>query len=82
MRLRDVGLREVCVVAPLIAVSLFLGLYPKAAIDRIEPSIKRSIVNLELKTNFHEKRPNGYAKTALPPGVTSDDSIRLGLSPR
>jgi NADH-quinone oxidoreductase subunit M len=79
MRLPDVGLREVCVVAPLLAVSLFLGLYPRAAIDRIEPSIKRSIVNLELKTNFREKRPTGYAKTALPPGVTSDESIRLGL---
>jgi NADH-quinone oxidoreductase subunit M len=78
----DVGFREVCVVAPLIAVSLFLGLYPKAAIDRIEPSIKRSIVNLELKTNFREKRPTGYAKTTLPPGVTSDQSIRLGLGAR
>jgi NADH-quinone oxidoreductase subunit M len=77
--LRDVSLREVSVVAPLLLLSLFLGLYPRAAIDRVEPSLKRSIVNLELKTNFRERRPHGYAKTALPAGVTSDASIRLGL---
>jgi NADH-quinone oxidoreductase subunit M len=79
LSLRDVSVREVAVVAPLLVLSLFLGLYPRAAIDRVEPSLKRSIVNLELKTNFHEKRPNGYAKTALPAGVTSDQSIHLGL---
>jgi NADH-quinone oxidoreductase subunit M len=79
MRLRDVSVREIAVVTPLLVLSLFLGLYPGAAIRRIEPSIKRSIVNLEHKTSFHEKRPAGYAPTALPPGVTSDQSIRLGL---
>ena len=78
-KLRDVSVREVCVVAPLIALSLFLGLYPRLALERIEPSVKRSIVNLELKTNFREKRPAGYSKTTLPPGVTANESIRLGL---
>ena len=47
LKLPDVSLREVMVVAPLLALSLFLGLYPKLAIERIEPSLKRSIVNLE-----------------------------------
>jgi NADH-quinone oxidoreductase subunit M len=79
LRMPDVSLREVLVVAPLLALSLFLGLYPKAALDRIEPSVKRTIVNVELKTGYHEKRPKGYAKTTLPKGITSNESIRLGL---
>ena len=32
--------------------------------------MKRTIVNLELKTHYNEKRPVGYAATKLPPGVT------------
>jgi NADH-quinone oxidoreductase subunit M len=79
LRMPDVSLREVIVVAPLLALSLFLGLYPKAALDRIEPSVKRTIVNVELKTGFHEKRPKGYSKTTLPKGITNNESIRLGL---
>jgi len=77
--LRDVSVREVVVVAPLLALSLFLGLYPGAALQRLEPSVKRSIVNLELKTGYREKRPAGYAATKLPPGVTANESIQLGL---
>ena len=79
-KLPDVNVREVMVVAPLLAVSLFLGLYPKAAIDRIEPSLKRSIVSLELKTHFREKRPQGYAPTKLPGNVTANQVIQLGRS--
>jgi NADH-quinone oxidoreductase subunit M len=78
LSLRDVSVREVMVVAPLLALSLFLGLYPRPAIERIEPSVKRSIVNLELKTHFREKRPKGYATTKLPAGVTASESIQLG----
>jgi NADH-quinone oxidoreductase subunit M len=78
LKLPDVSVREVMVVAPLLALSLFLGLYPKLAIERVEPAVKRSIVNLELKTHFHEKRPKGYAPTKLPAGVTNSQSIQLG----
>jgi NADH-quinone oxidoreductase subunit M len=78
LRIPDVSFREVAVIAPLLALSLFLGLYPKLAIERIEPSVKRSIVSLELKTNFREKRPPGYAKTTLP-GVSNQKLINLGL---
>ena len=78
---RDLNFREIVVVAPLLALSLFLGLYPKPALDRIEPSVKRSIVNLELKTDFEETRPAGAKKTKLE-GVNSGDSVRLGRSPR
>jgi NADH-quinone oxidoreductase subunit M len=58
-KLRDVNLREVVVVAPLLALSLFLGLYPKAALDRIEPSVKRAVSNLERKSDYREPKPHG-----------------------
>jgi NADH-quinone oxidoreductase subunit M len=76
-RISDLNFREIAVVAPLLALSLFLGLYPKPALDRIEPSVKRTIVNLELKTDFEETRPEGSSKTKLP-GVKRGDSLELG----
>ena len=42
-KMRDVTVREVIVVAPLLALSLFLGLYPKPALDRIEPSVREAV---------------------------------------
>src|SRR5215471_10462316 len=61
-RLRDVNFREVIVVAPLIALSLFLGLYPKPALDRIQPSVKRAVSDLEKKSDYREPKPQGIAK--------------------
>ena len=40
-KMRDVTVREVVVVVPLLALSLFLGIYPKPVLDRIEPSVRR-----------------------------------------
>jgi NADH-quinone oxidoreductase subunit M len=36
---RDIGFREICTVAPLLGLSLFLGLYPKPVLDRLQPSV-------------------------------------------
>jgi NADH-quinone oxidoreductase subunit M len=52
--MRDVTAREVMVVAPLLALSLFLGIYPKPALDRIEPSVRRAVADLESKTDYRE----------------------------
>ncbi len=80
VKVRDVSVREIVVVAPLLAVSLFLGLYPKSVLDRVEPSVKRTIVNLELKSDFEEVRPAGEGPTTLP-GVSRRESLRLGREP-
>jgi NADH-quinone oxidoreductase subunit M len=53
-KLRDVTIREVVVVVPLLALSLFLGLYPKPALDRIEPSVRRAVADLEAKSDYRE----------------------------
>jgi len=36
---RDIGFREICTVAPLLGLSLFLGFYPKPVLDRLQPSV-------------------------------------------
>jgi hypothetical protein len=48
--------------APLLALSLFLGLYPKAALDRIQPSVKRAVSNLERKSDYREPKPPGILR--------------------
>jgi NADH-quinone oxidoreductase subunit M len=53
-KVRDVNLREVVVVAPLLALSLFIGLYPKPVVDRVEPTVKRVIANFERKTDYEQ----------------------------
>ncbi len=41
--MKDVKLRELCTVVPLLGLSLFLGFYPKPVLDRVEPSVERLV---------------------------------------
>ena len=50
---------------PLIGLSLFLGIYPKPVLDRIEPTVQQRIVNLEQKTDYREPRPHDFARTRV-----------------
>jgi NADH-quinone oxidoreductase subunit M len=61
-KMRDVSFREVVVVAPLLLLSLFLGLYPKPALDRIEPTVKAKIARLEHKSDYREPKPPSVQK--------------------
>jgi NADH-quinone oxidoreductase subunit M len=51
-KIKDLDVREVVVVVPLIALSLFLGIYPKPVLDRIEPAAARAVLNFERKTDY------------------------------
>jgi NADH-quinone oxidoreductase subunit M len=44
--LRDINLREVAMLAPLVALIVFIGVYPKPFLDRIEPSAARVVQTL------------------------------------
>ena len=68
-KLRDVTIREIVVVVPLLALSLFLGLYPKPALDRIEPSVKRAVADLERKSDYREPEPPSVAKKVAGAGA-------------
>jgi NADH-quinone oxidoreductase subunit M len=51
---RDLSWREVAVVAPLIALILFLGVYPKPVLDRITPSVASLVQHVEKSTGTHQ----------------------------
>jgi len=52
--LRDVSIRELATVVPLLAFSLFLGLYPQPVLERVEPTMRRYVENFERKTDYRE----------------------------
>jgi NADH-quinone oxidoreductase subunit M len=52
--LPEINLRELACVVPLLALSLFLGVYPKPVLDRIEPSVKALIVHVEKNSDYRE----------------------------
>jgi NADH-quinone oxidoreductase subunit M len=51
---RDVSWRELAVVAPLVALIVFLGVYPKPVLDRITPSVTRLVHHVESDTGTHQ----------------------------
>ena len=52
--LKDVSFRELATVVPLLALSLFLGFYPKPVLDRIEPDVKQVIQQVERGSDYEE----------------------------
>lgn len=48
----DIGLREIVTVVPLLGLSLFLGLYPKPVLDRLQPSVNALIHHVEVNSNY------------------------------
>lgn len=45
-RIRDLGAREIVVVAPLLALLLVLGLYPKPILDVIDPAVEATLTTV------------------------------------
>ena len=74
-KLHDVSIREVVVVAPLLALSLFIGLYPKPVIDRVEPTVERVIANFEQKTDYKQPKQDRvrHRRARQTTGRRSDD---------
>src|SRR2546430_11457534 len=62
--LRDLKARELTAVVPLLALSLFLGIYPKPVIDRVEPSVRPVICGVERGSDYRD--PAGPTR---PPAV-------------
>jgi NADH-quinone oxidoreductase subunit M len=58
-RLSDLNAREVIVVAPLLALSLFIGLYPRPLLDRVEPTMRSLIAHFEERTDYREPKQSG-----------------------
>ncbi|MEI6570103.1 MAG: proton-conducting transporter membrane subunit, partial [Actinomycetes bacterium] len=52
----DLNVRELACILPLLALSLFLGVYPKPALDRIGPSVKAVIAHVEKSTSYESPK--------------------------
>jgi NADH-quinone oxidoreductase subunit M len=50
--LKDIGIREVGILVPIAALILLLGVYPKPALERIEPAVERVLDRIEAQTDF------------------------------
>jgi NADH-quinone oxidoreductase subunit M len=59
---KDLSLRETFVIAPLLAMIVFLGFYPKPMLDVINPAVK------EIYQSANSEDPAPVAKTAVPYG--------------
>jgi NADH-quinone oxidoreductase subunit M len=55
-RIADMSWRERFVMAPLVVLIVFLGVYPKPVIERIEPSVIRIVAHMERHSDFAEPR--------------------------
>jgi NADH-quinone oxidoreductase subunit M len=51
-KLLDLGLREKLILAPLVVLIVFLGVYPKPALDRIEPAVEAILDRIEQATDY------------------------------
>ncbi|MDT4900511.1 MAG: NADH-quinone oxidoreductase subunit [Pseudonocardiales bacterium] len=58
-KFRDLNVREVFSVAPLIALIVFLGVYPKPVLDIINPAVKATL------SDVHKTDPAPVFKTAV-----------------
>jgi NADH-quinone oxidoreductase subunit M len=58
--IRDLTAREIAVMVPIIALMLFMGLYPRPLISRIEPSVTAMLV----RTNVAQARLDAERRTA------------------
>jgi NADH-quinone oxidoreductase subunit M len=49
---KEIGVRALCTVVPLLALSLFLGFYPKPVLDRMGPSVQALVTHVEQNSNY------------------------------
>jgi len=56
----EIGVRELITVVPLLGLSLFLGFYPKPVHDRLEPTVKALVTQVQQNSNY------------TPPAVSND----------
>jgi NADH-quinone oxidoreductase subunit M len=55
-RFAELHWKEGLVLAPLIAIIVFIGVYPKPMLDRIQPSVDRLIAHVQDKTDYQEPK--------------------------
>jgi len=80
--LRDLSAREIAVMVPLIALMLFMGLYPRPLLSRMEPSVQALLSRVQKVQQARLERPRGDELAARLGGFArpSDDLAVLAES--
>jgi NADH-quinone oxidoreductase subunit M len=72
----DLKATERLVMVPIIALIVFLGIYPKPVLDRIEPSVKALIARVEVAVpSYHAPKPEGPTVSAAPVSQGNPDRV-------
>jgi len=65
--LKDLDLREIVVFAPILAMIVFMGVYPKPFLSRMEPSVKKFVAQMTESPAALESQRNMESLVILPP---------------
>lgn len=71
--LKDLGAREIAIMAPMIALVLLLGIYPKPVLDRIEPTAQRMVERVEFATRG---TPQQYVQPVVTDAERNEKRLR------
>jgi NADH-quinone oxidoreductase subunit M len=64
MKLKDLSLREVCVLLPLVFFIIQIGVYPRPFLSRMDATVKHLIAQVESKTSKRGAEGMKVASTA------------------
>jgi NADH-quinone oxidoreductase subunit M len=74
----DMTPRELATVAPLLGLSLLLGIYPTPVLERVEPSVKALIAHVESRTDHQPPEVAESGRVDLPPPPAAEPSEEEG----
>jgi NADH-quinone oxidoreductase subunit M len=70
---RELSLKEGAVLLPFLAAIVFMGVYPKPVLDRIQPSIDKLISHVEDNTDYVEPQPTVQIGVVPEPAVEGEE---------
>jgi NADH-quinone oxidoreductase subunit M len=79
----EINWREGLVMAPLLALIVFLGIYPKPVLERMEPSVDRLIEHVEANSDYEQptiasEGPRGSEAEGAADGASGEASDDAG----
>ena len=75
----ELRLREGALLLPFIGAIVFIGIYPKPMLDRIEPSVERLIAHVEQRAGFESPQPTSSRPSRSAETERTTDAARPGV---
>ena len=76
--MKDLNAREVLTLVPLLGLSVFLGVYQKPVLERVEPSVKALIVHVEQRSDWCESDHRAADGTCEPGDRFTSEASQAG----